>query len=238
MCDNETEESTIWDIYKITNTANGKLYIGKTECSDPTKRWNEHKRDYKKKRNEKRPLYDAMNKYGIDTFCFEVIDSEDDSEKLCEKERYYIREYRTYVGFPDCNGYNATLGGDGKSYLKYSDQEVIDIYEKCGYVTLTAKELEIDPHTVQEILKRNNIQYFTGQTARDYCYYANHYGVSKINIETRKIIDNYRSVNEIILENPLFNRKKIYGALDGENHHERYGFLWYRMIDLPDWVKR
>ena len=28
-------------------------------------------------------------------------------------EREFITEYRSYVGFNDCNGYNLTLGGDG-----------------------------------------------------------------------------------------------------------------------------
>lgn len=58
-----------------------------------------------------------MNKYGIDNFTFAVIDECDSSEELCEKEKHYINLYRTYIGFKDCAGYNATLGGDGKSYL-------------------------------------------------------------------------------------------------------------------------
>ena len=28
-------------------------------------------------------------------------------------EGYFINQYRAYVGFNDCNGYNLTLGGDG-----------------------------------------------------------------------------------------------------------------------------
>ena len=221
-------------IYKITNNINGKLYIGKTEYSNPIKRWYEHKNDYKKERMGKRPLYDAMNKYGIDNFCFNVIDSEVDNEKLCEKERYYIEKYRTYVGFSDCNGYNATLGGDGKAYIAYSDEEVINAFEESGQIELTAKKLNIDRSTVRKILERNNIHYFTGQLARDYNYYLKYYGISKIDIENQTVIDNYRSVNEIMLENPLYDRKKIYRAIDGENHHERYGYLWYRMIDLQN----
>ena len=38
-----------------------------------TKRFQEHCRDYKKERCEKRPLYDAMNKYGIENFVVEEL---------------------------------------------------------------------------------------------------------------------------------------------------------------------
>ena len=51
-------------IYKITNQLNGKLYIGKTSLPSVEERFKEHIRASKQERNEKRPLYDAMNKYG------------------------------------------------------------------------------------------------------------------------------------------------------------------------------
>ena len=57
-------------IYKITNLINQKAYIGKT-TSTIEKRWKEHCQDYKRRQYEKRPLYDAMNKYGIENFSIE-----------------------------------------------------------------------------------------------------------------------------------------------------------------------
>ena len=55
-----------------------------------------------------------MNKYGVEHFHFSVIEETDDA---CEREMYWIEKLRTYVGYSDCNGYNATLGGEGKCYL-------------------------------------------------------------------------------------------------------------------------
>ena len=52
-------------IYKITNDVNGKIYVGKTNYTIE-KRFEEHIKDYQRKRCEKRPLYEAMNKYGVD----------------------------------------------------------------------------------------------------------------------------------------------------------------------------
>ena len=64
-------------IYKITNDINGKSYIGKTEKNNIQERWKDHLIDYKKRRTEKRPLYSAMNKYGIEHFHIEQIEETD-----------------------------------------------------------------------------------------------------------------------------------------------------------------
>ena len=62
-----------------------------------------------------RPFYRALNKYGTENFSFEVIDSTTDSDLLCELEKQYIQKYRSYIHFEDSNGYNCTLGGDGRA---------------------------------------------------------------------------------------------------------------------------
>lgn len=73
-------------IYKIVNKINGKIYIGKT-LKTIQERFNEHCNDYKKDRNEKRPLYSAMNKYGIENFYIEEVEKCLDSE-IDNREKY------------------------------------------------------------------------------------------------------------------------------------------------------
>lgn len=125
------------------------MYIGKTEDINPLERWRKHKADRKRRKMEKRPFYDALNKYGHENFSFEVIDKSDDSNHLCELERFYIDKYRTYVGFEDCNGYNATLGGDGKSYLNLDEDEVIRVHIENSYIAgHTAKVFGVDSKTI------------------------------------------------------------------------------------------
>lgn len=63
-----------------------------------------------------------MKKYGPEHFHFEVIE---ETENTSEREIYWINKLRTYVGFSDCNGYNATLGGEGKKYLNLNEDNVI-----------------------------------------------------------------------------------------------------------------
>lgn len=96
-------------IYKITNDVNGKVYIGKTTKS-VEKRWKEHFKDSKKERCKNRPLYRAMNKYGVEHFSIETIEQCTD-ENASESEKYWISYYRSFR-----YGYNATCGGDGKIY--------------------------------------------------------------------------------------------------------------------------
>ena len=71
-------------IYQIINDINKKIYVGKTEFSIE-KRFKEHCKDAFSERNEKRPLYLAMQKYGVEHFHIELIEETDILE---EREIY------------------------------------------------------------------------------------------------------------------------------------------------------
>lgn len=135
-------------IYKITNSINGKIYIGKT-LGTIEKRFKEHCQDYKKCRMEHRPLYSAMNKYGVENFSVEEVEQCEDSEAE-EREIYWISRYGSYG-----NGYNATKGGDGKPYI---DRDlVIKTYKEEQNIRKTATKLGISTDSVHDILIQNNI---------------------------------------------------------------------------------
>lgn len=95
-------------IYKITNDINNKIYIGLTNLQNPIDRWTKHLSDMNNAiLYSKRPLYEAMHKYGTEHFHFEIIE---ETNNPSEREQYWIKTLRTYIGFSDCKGYNATLG--------------------------------------------------------------------------------------------------------------------------------
>lgn len=73
-------------IYVITNDINNKQYVGKTNNSIE-QRFREHINDSKKERCEKRPLYSAMNKYGIEHFLVKELE-QCSEEESCIKEIY------------------------------------------------------------------------------------------------------------------------------------------------------
>jgi len=98
-------------IYKITNTSSGKSYIGqareyKTKNGIPYKygitgRWNDH--TYEVKRNNTKPLYQDIKKYGEDAFDLEEI-CKVPLKELDSLEAKYIINYNTLIP----NGYNIT----------------------------------------------------------------------------------------------------------------------------------
>ena len=136
-------------IYCITNLINEKKYVGKTTYS-VTKRFQEHCRDSKKERCERRPLYDAMNKYGIENFVVkELIECPND--ELDSYEKMYIEKLQTYGH----NGYNATKGGDGSILFDYD--KIIETYALGGTMTECAAKMHCSVDTVKKVLTINNI---------------------------------------------------------------------------------
>lgn len=135
-------------IYCITNLINGKQYVGKTTYSI-TKRFKEHCRDYKKERCEKRPLYDAMQKYGIDNFVVkELIQCEPD--ELSSYEILFIEKLDTFH-----NGYNATKGGDGAILFDYN--EIVNLYKQGKSMVEVASIMHCCTDTVSKVVHLYNI---------------------------------------------------------------------------------
>ena len=139
-------------IYKITNKLNGKIYIGKTNRSIE-ERFEEHCRDRLKQAKEKRPLYSAMNKYGVENFSIELVEETDISE---EREKYWIEYFGSFK-----NGYNATLGGDGKPYIDYD--LVVAMYNELKNQQEVARRLNISSDSVSIILKNKHIMTLPGK---------------------------------------------------------------------------
>ena len=226
-------------IYKITNQVNGKLYIGKTELTNPIDRWKQHQKGYNRRKLERRPLYSAMKKYGVENFTFEVIDQENDSDKLCELEKFYIEKLRTYTGFEDCNGYNNTLGGDGKCYLKLDENEVIATHIDCNYIAgITARHFGVDADTIQKILEKHGIHWRSCTEITQLKYMEKYGGLIKFDYDMSKVINIYDAPKYVLQENPTYSDKTLSCAyrLNDPTHHA-YGFTWYRISDLPEEYK-
>ena len=77
---NERTDNMVGKIYCISNNINNKVYIGLTTCSLEY-RWSRHLTEAKNVNNKKH-LYKAMRKYGLEKFSIEQIDSADDFKEL------------------------------------------------------------------------------------------------------------------------------------------------------------
>lgn len=104
----------MFQVYKITCTENGKIYIGIT-TKDISIRWKQHVWiAHDENSDEYNDIFKkAIRKYGVDAFVVEVIDQTDSIEKLKELEQYYIKKYNSFAFDKNSNGYNSTRGGDG-----------------------------------------------------------------------------------------------------------------------------
>ena len=61
-------------IYKITNSINNKIYVGKTKV-DPKLRWTQHQNSINHRISYRKPLILAMKKYGVNNFSFEILEN-------------------------------------------------------------------------------------------------------------------------------------------------------------------
>jgi len=95
-------------VYRITNTVNGKVYIGKWEGSSVNRRWKEHR--YRARRGSPFYFHNAIRKYGAEAFTVEVLHQAKTKEELRKMETFFIILHQSHK--PE-NGYNLTMGGDG-----------------------------------------------------------------------------------------------------------------------------
>lgn len=207
-------------IYKITNNKNGKVYIGQS-IFKIEKRFKEHLADSKRPQKSQRPFYYALNKYGKENFSLELIE-EVDNNKLNEREKYWIKYYHSYVGFENCNGYNATLGGD--SALKKDYEKIINDYLKTKSKIATAKNLSCCYETVCRALEGTSIPTFNQTT-----------GKAIIRIDENGNKKYYDSIRQAALEiaekeNKNFQtvRKRINSIILYKQNQKAYGYFWIK----------
>jgi group I intron endonuclease len=94
-------------IYLITNTTNGKLYVGQT-IKKLERRWNLHRSTALRGRSSQ-ALHRAIVKYGAENFIIEVL-IEIPEDQLDSHE---IRLIEQYDSMNPLKGYNMTPGGGG-----------------------------------------------------------------------------------------------------------------------------
>lgn len=95
------------NIYVITNTINGKRYVGKT-VKTIEKRFNEHMRCG----GDAPRLHSAIKKYGRDAFIVRTLCVVSNGPDLNKAEKFFIGHCKTRAWLGE-SGYNLTPGGDG-----------------------------------------------------------------------------------------------------------------------------
>lgn len=136
-------------IYKITNSINGKMYVGQTRRDIET-RWHEHLYySHHKNRGYNCILHQAIRKYGDDAFRVEEIEK-CDNILLMEREMYWIKELGTTK-----NGYNISTGGQG--WNKCNDEDILALWNEGNTMKEIAKTIPLHPETISKRLQRMGI---------------------------------------------------------------------------------
>lgn len=181
-------------IYCLTNTVNNKGYVGKTTKSLRV-RFNEHIEESRKERSKHRLLYSAIRTLGADKFKIVLLEECDDSI-ASEREKYYIDFLDTFH-----NGYNETLGGDGKPTINHS--KALETYFGYCNVGVAAERLGIDEKTMRKILQESNVKYVS--------FHQQANPVICIDCDSRK---------EYIMESITGASKRIYNSKFGKTKFE------------------
>ncbi len=102
-------------VYLVTNTVNGKMYVGQTSHT-LERRWYEHVKASTSKRLWL--VHKAIAKNGKEKFSIEALHTCESKEEMDFVEMFYISFLNTRVP----NGYNLTDGGDGLKGYKPSEE--------------------------------------------------------------------------------------------------------------------
>ena len=104
-------------IYKFTHIETGRAYIGQT-TQNPNQRRLEHIADSRHTTKEYH-FHNALRKYGIDAFTFEVIDNARSLEELNLLEEKYVEQYDSIN-----NGFNIRQAGGNKLHSEESKERM------------------------------------------------------------------------------------------------------------------
>jgi len=104
-------------IYKITNTVNGKFYIGSSQ--DIERRWRDHRSTLNHNKHHTAHLQSAWNKYGEESFSFSII-FRCQPDELLDYEQAYFSELKPQYNHGFIAGSSLGIKRSEASKLKMS----------------------------------------------------------------------------------------------------------------------
>ena len=106
-------------IYKITNTVTGDFYMGSSK--DIKRRWSSHKWPSRWHKCPNNPMYQDMQKYGVEKFDFQILEEVEESF-LKEKEQQFIETLKPTYNSNRANGWDFERRKKSKKEYQQSDK--------------------------------------------------------------------------------------------------------------------
>lgn len=122
----EVRDGHVCGIYRITNTVNGKIYVGKSK--NVRSRYRQYVRDFEKQAayHMNRYLLNSMTKYGIGKFKMEILEE-------CPESDLSVREHHWMIELD-------SLGDNGYNLRSDTDQGMIVHAKTSEKITNRLKE--------------------------------------------------------------------------------------------------
>ncbi len=127
-----TTPNFVVSVYLLTNTLNGKQYVGQTKEA-PENRLKQHL-----KNTHCRALSAALRKYGVEAFTLQTLASCTGQHEADEVERGFIRAFNTLSP----NGYNLREGGVTRHSFSEESLRLISEKAKARGVSQVCKEAQ------------------------------------------------------------------------------------------------
>lgn len=171
-----------YELYKIQNNINKKIYIGITTASW-IRRCSKHKSEARNGGEFK--LHRAIRKYGEANFSFNLLETCSSIEELKERETYWISTLKT---MDDNFGYNMTEGGDGTFGRLHSDTTKKKQSEKA-FETNSRRHIKIEAIS---LVDNESLIFKTNREA------AKFFNVRELNLSVNLKKENYSIVKDDI----------------------------------------
>lgn len=105
--------------YKIVNTVTNDFYIGSSK--DVKRRWAQHKCPSTWENCPNNPLYNDMQKYGVDKFDFQIL-ANVEVDKLKETEQQFIEMLKPTYNKNNANGFDIERWKEYQKKYRQSDK--------------------------------------------------------------------------------------------------------------------
>ena len=160
-----------------------------------------------------------MNKYGIENFFIEQLEEVENDKQASEREIYWINKLNTYIGFSNCNGYNATLGGDSRRLYNY--QEIAHKYLELQNEQAVANFFNCDRTVVKHACQENNIEILSTAEVSKKQFSKK---IAQVDKETGEVLNIFNSISDAFR---ALNKTKSGGIAKACREDKIYlGYKW------------